>query len=194
MLFELLDLLKSVSVVVNGGLGGAARAPVEGYRRSGVLLPRCSLPRSVGSGVYNDKRGLTTFSRLPTASLLCFVENFGYTAAEDASEPDGRRSISGTMDILRLDDVVDDCELGGRRSPFGDLSLSLPFSFLAVVDAFLLVVGLSFSFSFSTRGLVVPFSLSLCLLTLRSRRSSSILRREVTLVPDKPNIASADGR
>jgi hypothetical protein len=36
--------------------------------------------------------------------------------------------------------------------------------------------------------------LSLCLLTLRSRRSSSILRREVTLVPDKPNMASADGR
>jgi hypothetical protein len=77
MLLPLLERLKTGSVVVNGGLGGAAPASAEGYRRSGVPLARCSVPKSVGSGVYSDRRGLTTSSRLPTASLLCFVENFG---------------------------------------------------------------------------------------------------------------------
>lgn len=65
----------SGSVVVSGGLGGPA--PAEVYRRSGVPFRLFSLPKSVGSGVYKDSRGFTRSSRLPTASLLNFLENDG---------------------------------------------------------------------------------------------------------------------
>jgi hypothetical protein len=91
---------------------------------------------------------------------------------------------------LRLDDVVDESELGGRRSRFGDFFLAFSFSLLGVlvVDAFLLPLSLSL-LSFSARGLSLPLSLSLSLLALRFRRSSSVSRREVTLVPDKLNMS-----
>jgi hypothetical protein len=92
------------------------------------------------------------------------------------------------MDILRLDDVSEDRELGARRSRFGDCSLFLSFSLLAVADAFLLD-GLSLFLS--ARGLSLPLSLSFSLLAFRLLLSSSISRREVTLVPDKLNMASA---
>ena len=111
---------------------------------------------------------------------------------EDASEPDGRRSISGTIDILlRRSDVSDDCELGARRSRRGDLSLDRAFSFVLADDAepFLRdAFSPSFAFSAGREPSFAPPALFCFRFSLRSRRSSSISRREVTLVPDKLNM------
>jgi hypothetical protein len=72
----LLGRLKSGSVFVKGGLGGPFASPPLACLNA-ASFPPFSLPKSVGSGVYGDTRALTTFSLLPTASLLCAFENDG---------------------------------------------------------------------------------------------------------------------
>jgi len=67
-LVPLAVLLRSGSVAVNGGLGGAA--PVVAGLGTVPALDEKSLPRSVGSGVYKDNLGLGTPSLAPTDSLL----------------------------------------------------------------------------------------------------------------------------
>jgi len=106
-LVPLAVLLKSGSVAVNGGLGGAASVVAD--LGAVPALDGESRPRSVGSGVYKDNLGLGTLSLAPTASLLCALEKVGYGVlafepAGDAAEP--LRSISGTsMEVPRLEDV-----------------------------------------------------------------------------------------
>ena len=85
---------------LDGGGTVAGRTPL-----SEGSFGRASLLASVGSGVYSDRRGLTTFSRLLTFSLLWAFEKLGYGRLDFDSwgeAPDARRSISGTTeDILR---------------------------------------------------------------------------------------------
>lgn len=100
--------LRGSDAAVNGGLGGAA--PVVAGRGPASLLS-APLPRSVVFGVYRDILGLTTFSLLPTASLLCAFENVGYalglTGCGESVE--ALRCISGTTEAILLL-LFDECD------------------------------------------------------------------------------------
>lgn len=167
MLLPLPDLLISGSSAVRGGLGGArvggALAVFAGVEALRLSFERAFWSRSVGSGVYSDSLGFTTSSRLPTASLLCALEKFGYDVLDFTSDVAVvRRSISGTSIVTFLAER-EDC-----RSEVDDLSgrgESLPGSLLSSLR-------LRCSF-FAERGR----SLSLALVAVLSRsRSYSFLR------------------
>lgn len=101
---------------------------------------------------------------------------------------DGRRSISGTMDILRSEGVSDDCELDVRFSLRGERSRLRSRSLIELDETFLdecdgrVFLSLSFSrslsFSLSREDLGLSLSLSLSL------RSESVFRREVLELPN----------
>ena len=72
MLFALAALLRSVSTLVKGGLGGGAAAAAAGGTGCGSTDLDASPPRSVGSGVYRDILGLLVLSRTTTSRLCAF--------------------------------------------------------------------------------------------------------------------------